>query len=69
MIKKHLIIVIGFLLESPSKLLLIKVIHQGTACPFCRHCSQDQRRTGCLTQHVVLSKHGMTDGWEFLPQP
>ena len=34
MIKKHLIIVISFLLEGTSKLLLIKVIHQGATVPF-----------------------------------
>lgn len=34
MIKKHLIIVISFLLGGTSKLLLIKVIHQGATVPF-----------------------------------
>ena len=34
MIKEHLIIVISFLLEGTSKLLLIKVIHQGATVPF-----------------------------------
>lgn len=68
MIKKHLIIVISFLLEGTSKLLLIKVIHQGATVPFLEALLQDQLEARCLPKPALLNKHGNIDGCEIPPQ-
>lgn len=70
MIKKPLIIVIRFLLEGPSKLRLIKVIHHEAACPFCRRSSRDQRGSGSLARGTRrLINPGNIDGCDGLPRP
>lgn len=70
MIKKQLIIVISFLLEGTSKLLLIKVIHQGATVPFLEALAPGASAGLAVSHHArCLINAANIDGCEFLPQP